>query len=612
MDNETIPKRNKFFQAFDYFSVQYSFRINDENAYKSNFGGIAFILYFLFSIFYFGVSFSHFWNGRNYSINYSVTSNKRSGINIKKTNFTFAYINNFSFIQKYIKADIFYNSNNYSKIIKSKNCEFEDFSDKINKTTFKMMRLETFNCIDFNKEDSEKIRLSGNEFDNDRSYYSIEIRINKDIISNPLNFEQFQNSFTSQNIHINPFQIYWFDYTVDVRQIENPIETIFNFQKIFLEANKTKIMNMYISKMEFSSDENIFFSNKISTNLSFVDKIKENSYFSSKNFNGDTVDDCIVRVYLNFSKRLTTIDRRYKKLDEFLAEFGGINSNLLLILSIFVKIINEFWAEEKLMNKILKFREYMKVSNPNHINLIKENLKKNRSGTLNFNKNKNINQNKNIKTFFQSMKEDLDNIQEPKIDNTSQFSQEMFNKNEKMTSLEINVETKQREPIHDLKKSRNSQINRLKEEKLLEEMKKPIFFNCFEIILRLCFCKSSKLYLKNLLYQKALKKLNNYLDIINYIKKMQEIDILKFLLLDEDQVKIFNFLTMPSISMKYSDSDDYYKNLLRARVNKGKLDSDELHELIKSYNVIKNKNDELNNRLFYLFDNEVDHLLIDS
>ena len=78
MDNETIPKRNKFFQAFDYFSVQYSFRINDENAYKSNFGGIAFILYFLFSIFYFGVSFSHFWNGRNYSINYSVTSNKSS------------------------------------------------------------------------------------------------------------------------------------------------------------------------------------------------------------------------------------------------------------------------------------------------------------------------------------------------------------------------------------------------------------------------------------------------------------------------------------------------------------------------------------------------------
>ena len=89
-------------------------------------------------------------------------------------------------------------------------------------------------------------------------------------------------------------------------------------------------------------------------------------------------------------------------------------------------------------------------------------------------------------------------------------------------------------------------------------------------------------------------------------------DILKYLLLDKDQVKIFNFLTLPSISMNFSDSDDHYKKVLKARLYNAKFDSEELQEIIESYSAMKNKNDEFNSKLFYLFDNEVNHLLIDS
>ena len=106
--------------------------------------------------------------------------------------------------------------------------------------------------------------------------------------------------------------------------------------------------------------------------------------------------------------------------------------------------------------------------------------------------------------------------------------------------------------------------------------------------------------------------MNNYLDNVSYIKKMQEIDILKYLLLDKDQIKIFNFLSIPSISLKFSDSDDYYKNVLSSRVNNAKFNSEELQEIIIGYNAIKNKKDDLISKLFSLFDNEVNHLLIDS
>ena len=104
-------------------------------------------------------------------------------------------------------------------------------------------------------------------------------------------------------------------------------------------------------------------------------------------------------------------------------------------------------------------------------------------------------------------------------------------------------------------------------------MKKPIIFSCYDVILRSCCFISNNLKLKNELYEKALKKTNNYLDIVTYLKKMQEIDILKYLVLDKDQVKLFNFLTIPSISVNSIDSDDYNKNFLKTNVSNLKLDN---------------------------------------
>ena len=65
--------------------------------------------------------------------------------------------------------------------------------------------------------------------------------------------------------------------------------------------------------------------------------------------------------------------------------------------------------------------------------------------------------------------------------------------------------------------------------------------------------------------------MNYYLDVLTYVKKVQEIDILKYLLLDKDQVKMFNFLTKPTISMIYSDSDDIYQNIQQNREKHSKM-----------------------------------------
>ena len=64
---ETKSKFNcNFFQMFDYFSIQYSFRLNDQTSYKSYFGGAIFFMYLVFSIIYFWITFDEFWKNEIY------------------------------------------------------------------------------------------------------------------------------------------------------------------------------------------------------------------------------------------------------------------------------------------------------------------------------------------------------------------------------------------------------------------------------------------------------------------------------------------------------------------------------------------------------------------
>ena len=101
-----------------------------------------------------------------------------------------------------------------------------------------------------------------------------------------------------------------------------------------------------------------------------------------------------------------------------------------------------------------------------------------------------------------------------------------------------------------------------------------------------------------------------YFDVFTYIKKIQEIDILKYLLLDKNQLAVFNFLSKPSVSNLYSDSDDIYQNIEKNREFHDDIKMKELSEIVKNYNTMKEKTDNVTNKLFYLFDYELDNLII--
>lgn len=66
----------------------------------------------------------------------------------------------------------------------------------------------------------------------------------------------------------------------------------------------------------------------------------------------------------------------------------------------------------------------------------------------------------------------------------------------------------------------------------------------------LCKCfQNDTERLKNILYLSGHQKYVQHMNILNFISKMHEIDLIKYLLLDDSRINLFNFLNKPSISL---------------------------------------------------------------
>ena len=132
---------------------------------------------------------------------------------------------------------------------------------------------------------------------------------------NSSSWEKIQKKFTKKNIRENAFRVIWIDKSIKVDKNENPSQNLFMAQSVYLEINKTKQLDVFVSKMDFSDDNNIFYPQKIITNLSLVDRIKENSYYSflkKTDSNKNIFKLNLIKVNLLFSQKTIKLERKYK------------------------------------------------------------------------------------------------------------------------------------------------------------------------------------------------------------------------------------------------------------------------------------------------------------
>jgi hypothetical protein len=58
-------------------------------------------------------------------------------------------------------------------------------------------------------------------------------------------------------------------------------------------------------------------------------------------------------------------------------------------------------------------------------------------------------------------------------------------------------------------------------------------------------------------------RIHYYMDIYNFIKKMQEIDLLKYCLFDKDQIMIFDFISKTPFKIGNEGEEIFYKENMK-------------------------------------------------
>jgi len=115
------------------------------------------------------------------------------------------------------------------------------------------------------------------------------------------------------------------------------------------------------------------------------------------------------------------------------------------------------------------------------------------------------------------------------------------------------------------------------------------YYTTFDFVIAYCCnCCSKRLKNKYSLLRKCELKIHYYLDIYSYIKKMQEIDLIKYCLFDKEQIVLFNFLAKPPV--KFSDKNiGIYKEFEKEQINYSKTGKKEMDEIFEAYSCIGKK-----------------------
>ena len=130
------------------------------------------------------------------------------------------------------------------------------------------------------------------------------------------------------------------------------------------------------------------------------------------------------------------------------------------------------------------------------------------------------------------------------------------------------------------------------------------------IISKIFFCCSKKIKKKKKLFDKCEERIYYYLDIFVYSKKMQEIDLLKYSLFDDDQFILFKYLSTPPIKLSEKNIGLYKEFQEHQSTIRKKMDKNDVDELFDAYKKISEK-EKLNFediKLLRLINAEIDFL----
>jgi len=624
-----VRRLQNYISTLDRFPVTFQFRVGNKVKYGTFLGGIWYILFVIFSAFFMLIKSRDFFFWSNYKLTFiekAIYPTTKMFFNKMEFNFALqvTFENNTSIVgTKY--EDLFItetyvrqkqNNSKSETILSERPCTEHDFKDSSEDPLFKKFLFNELTCLESNSD----LFLRGTHHDEEMTYIVNKVTLNPQYSKDERKIKEiFRNNLFK-------FRIYFIDTLNDVSSLQNPI-----FQKIdslysYLDLNFMKKIKIGFQEFQYKEDKNLF-----------VHKFNQTSYFKKVSVQESqvTIQDRLISklpekldlisIYLNAHNNVKIVQKTFENLPEFLGAVSANLSNLLIWSSILMNIYNQMQAKQYVMSKIMKYndntskekaansiRYFTNTFNKNVMSEFQQNfsnlLKKNKKVTL---ESKLSSDNPGLSSLQnllipakQSESVIIEEQSKEKSENIhSGFDPKNFLKQDSkgkptVKSIGANFEMALKKSddiiiIEDAKANQKEKLNESNQEEVenAEELiakQNANSMGFFDILIYVLCCGNCKeVREKGLVFEHADKIFNKNLDIINYMKKMEEISIFKYLILDNETLDLVNFLSKPSVSIGQKVNQD--PEYLKFFYPKEKINSINLADIDK----LKNSYDEI-------------------
>ena len=564
-------KAKNIIRELDYFGTIVSFRLGEDLKYKSLIGGTCTIIYIIIALIYILYMLIPFLKREeiNFTFSNKIIS-KNPFVNLSSTNINCAFGALFSSDQasaienttkyfdykiniiEWVGIDDF-----FEKEIFFNFCNQSDYPSSLD-DQFEVNELNELYCLLINKNNINYLNysLDGLYTDDYFKFITIDFFLS----------EYGKNNFDEVKIYLreNPLlmSLFFVDTAIDYENRHVPLPVYINYITRDIDFDYTKKSEIFFSSLEFINDDNFFFNKESLTKNVMFDRSEDSFRFiqdrnEEENYN-------LFHIEIKVSPKVTTLKRKYQKLPEFVASLSGLLSFLLVFIFVCCNLIERKAINQELIHRMLKFRGNKNINinylidrfkNLKYTNEFEQNefLKKKIDEKKNdHNSKENMNE-KIIKLFSNMNVESIPNIKNNIVETkeTSKKEKEYFFTSNSTKSLSPKKKKKNsvnREKTQFIK-SENIFINqntnlKPKNEVVLKKL------NMIEIICNFfCFCCSPRLKKNRLLLAQAENKINYYMDIVTYIKTIQEFELLKDIFFDKKSLTLFHFLSKCSVKI---------------------------------------------------------------
>ena len=661
----------RIIKSCDIFGILIAFKIKNEDQYQSIHGGIASIIFIMFTLFYILYQGIPFVTRKNLEF---IFSNKildsKPSINLIDAHFYFGFGLRYQYnsspaiddSKKYFNYSILLteldegvnNKQNFHLGIKK--CTKSDFLNDVN-STFEQNEINEMFCPILN--DTFNYSIEGLFTDDYIKYIQLEIRLTEYGMNN---FEEVRTFMQSTPIEMT---IYFLDTGIDYQNKSNPLPLYINYLNRGLDLIFSKTTEIFLSTIEFSNDENFIINNPKKSIDGMLDRSEDSFHYILSRI--DSQNNLVGKFIIKASPKVVVLERKYQKFPSFIAETSSMIENAYVLLSFVLHIVEKEVVQNKLIHKMLKMKGsknydikyFFTVFEKNNLNsnimkminqknllikktsiggvdsndkntkmLIKENKKENNKEN-NLYDDKIIKGTKNINiknnNFINSFEREEINLeyQEKKINNNKKVSQSISISSIPSQEIEEwnNTDNNNKNLTNEIYDTKNTIMTpetnfyKVKTKSMMDRIEAEKDFPLFTIYSNFFsyFCYHCSKYQKRKyeLIINAKKKINYYLEIFNYIKAMHEIDLFKYCLLDKEQFIIFDYLSRPPYKIDGKKNDDLIYHEFEKEQNAfSKIGKNEIDKICNAYNIIRNKEDITfeDLKLLRLINAEIDYL----